>query len=187
MIEYCDNRGLYFRLQTLGEGNQYLFVLEKLLEDGNTVELEHLFQISQFDNDDNIEVDRLFDIIDRTYSLLKDHWRDWTRKWKNLSFFLFLRNENENECFNYRVITNFSYSLIFNFETESSLMFVFYMNHCPLADEQQLTKCWVLHWRSRLISYYTTHVLCHKMIPYSCLFFSFQYQTSSIVYYPTCT
>jgi len=54
---------------------QYLWVLEKVISETEFVEVETLFAITQFDS--NLEAARLFDIIDRLYSLLMRQWQDW--------------------------------------------------------------------------------------------------------------
>lgn len=73
MIELCENEGLLHRVTPL-ESAHYLFVFET---DG-AHEVEKLFQISQFEHDDNIGVERMFDILDRIYALLVRQWDGWT-------------------------------------------------------------------------------------------------------------
>ena len=46
--------------------------------DQEVIEIDRLFQISQFEHSKDIEVDRLYDILDRIYQLLILSWVDQT-------------------------------------------------------------------------------------------------------------
>jgi len=76
MIDCCSEKGLFFRTRKL-DTFSYVFVLEKIKDNKEVEELEELFGLTEFD-EGVLEEERVFDIIDRLYTLLIRKWEDWT-------------------------------------------------------------------------------------------------------------